>query len=336
MKNPILDRFYNRNRFAVILAGGDGTRLRPFVHKLRGDSLPKQYVKFFNEQSLLEVTLQRIRRLVPPEKQFVVVTENHLDHPEVAQQLNGHPAVGVTVQPRNRDTGLGLLLPLAQLHRRHPDAIVAVFPSDHFIEQEGLFLTHVEAAYNFVERENSKIVLLGIAPTAPETDYGYILPNNRWHNAFPFGAREVARFVEKPDAILARKLIRRSGFWNTMVMVFKVSTVIEHVRTIVPQAYRMFEGTDNARIGAEFEKRIERAFDEIAPFNFSKDLLETLAAQQGRALVVLPVRGVNWTDWGSEERIMKTVKFHKETRIGLESSGAAFNSLLKECVAGSA
>jgi mannose-1-phosphate guanylyltransferase/mannose-6-phosphate isomerase len=179
-------------------------------------------------------------------------------------------------------------------------------------------------------------VLLGIAPTAPEIDYGYILPNNRWHNAFPFGAREVARFIEKPDAILARKLILRSGFWNTMVMVFKVSTLIEHVRTIIPQAYRMFEQTDEARITTEIEKRVKRAFDEIAPFNLSKDFLETLAAQQRRALVVLPVRGVHWTDWGSEERILKTVKLAKDTCIGLESSGAAFNSLLKECVAGSA
>lgn len=336
MKNPILGRCYNRNRFAVILAGGDGARLRPFVQRLRGDSLPKQYVKFFNDQSLLEVTLHRVNRLVPPEKQVVVVTENHFDHAEVSEQLNSYPAVGVTVQPRNRDTGLGLLLPLAQLHRRHPDAIVAVFPSDHYIAQEGLFLTHVEAAYNFVERENSKIVLLGIAPTSPETDYGYILPNNRWHNAFPFGAREVARFIEKPDPIMARRLILRSGFWNTMVMVFKVGTLIEHVRTINPQAYRMFRRTVEARSAADFEKRVKQAFDEIAPFNLAKDFLETLAAQPDRALVVLPVRGVHWCDWGSEVRIMKTVKFARQDRTGLESSGAAFNALLKECVAGSA
>jgi mannose-1-phosphate guanylyltransferase len=293
-------------------------------------------VKLFNHHSLLEATLRRVRRLIPPEKQCVVVTENHFDYPEVAQQLNNHPAVGVTVQPRNRDTGLGLLLPLARLHRRHPEAIVAVFPSDHYIEQEGLFLTHVEAAYNFVERENSKIVMLGIAPTAPESDYGYILPSNRWHNAFPFGAREVSCFIEKPDSILARNLILRSGFWNTMVMVFKVNTFIDLVRKIHPQAYRMFEPTSDARSTRDFEKRVKRAFDEIPPFNISKDFLEKLAAPRGRALVVLPVRGVHWSDWGSEERIMKTVKLAKGYCVGLESSGAAFNSLLNESVAGSA
>ena len=336
MKNPVLDRFCNRNRFAVVLAGGDGTRLRSFVHKLRGDSLPKQYVKFFNDGSLLEVTLKRIGRLVPPEKQLLVVTENHFDHPEVGQQLNGHPAISVTVQPENRGTGLGLLLPLVQLQRRHPNATVAVFPSDHFIKQEGLFLNHVEAAYNFVEREKSKIVLLGIVPNAPETDYGYILPSDRWHNAFPFGAREVARFIEKPNLSLARKLLLRSGFWNTMVMVFKVGTLIEHVHTIHPQAYDILSRIEERQSTGEFAQRINQVFNEIAPFNLSKDFLETLAMYRGRPLVVLPVRGVDWSDWGSATRIMATINLAKETRFGLESSGAAFNALLKECVAGSA
>jgi len=336
MKNPILDKFYSRNRFAIILAGGDGVRLRSLVHRLRGDSLPKQYVKLFKQHSLFEATLRRVRRLIPPEKQCVVVTKNHFDYPEVAQQINSNPAVRVIVQPSNRDTGLGLLLPLAQLHRRHPDAIVAVFPSDHFIGRESLFLTHVEAAYNFVERENSKIVLLGIVPDAPESDYGYILPSNRWHNAFPFGATEVARFIEKPDAVLARNLILRSGLWNTMVMVFKVSRFIELVRAIHPQAYRIFEPSSETHIPSDFEKREIRAFHEIAPFNLSKDFLETLAVQRGRTLVVLPVRGVHWSDWGSEERIMKTVKLASGHCMGQESSGAFFNALLNEPVAGSA
>ena len=162
--------------------------------------------------------------LVPPERQFVVVTKSHFAYPEVEQQLTNYPKVSITVQPMNRDTGLGLLLPLAQLNQRQPDATVAVFPSDHFIEEEELFLNHVKAACDFVEQENSKIVLLGIPPSAPESEYGYILANNRWHNVFPFGARGVERFVEKPEPVLARKLMLRGGLWNTMVIVFKLKT----------------------------------------------------------------------------------------------------------------
>lgn len=331
-----LKTFHARNRFAVILAGGDGVRLRSFVHTLRGDSLPKQYVKFFNDQSMLETTLQRAGKLVPPERQFVVLTESHFDYPEVEQQLTKYPKVGISVQPVNRDTGLGLLLPLAQLYRRQPDALVAVFPSDHFIEEEDLFLTHVKAAYHLVERDNSKIVLLGIAPNAPESEYGYILPSHRWRNVFPFGAREVARFIEKPDPILARKLILRGGLWNTMVMVFKLKTLLDYIRAINPQAHRSFEQIYHAVGNAELENVVKQVFAQTEPFNLSTGFLETLPVQRGHDLLVLPVRGLHWSDWGSEARIMKTLEHAKDCSFALESSGGLFNSLLRRSVAGSA
>lgn len=308
MNYQFLNPFYSRNRFVVILAGGDGVRLRSFVRGLRGDCLPKQYVKIFHDQSMLEATLQRARNLVPPENQFIVVTESHFDYLEVGRQLAKCPKVAVTVQPINRDTGLGLLLPLALLYQRQPNATVAVFPSDHFIEEENLFLTHVNAAYDFVERENSKIVLLGIPPNSPETEYGYILANNCWHNVFPFGAREVERFVEKPDPILARKIMRRGGLWNTMVMVFKLKTLIEYIRAISPQTHRCFEQIYQAVGSANFEIAVKQVFAQAESFNLSTGFLEMLPLQRKRDLVVLPVRGVHWSDWGSEARIMKTLE----------------------------
>ena len=336
MNYPFLNTFSQRHRFAVILAGGDGVRLRSFVRGLRGDSLPKQYVKFFNDQSMLEATLQRARKLLPPEKQFIVVTASHFDYPEVGQQLANCPKVAIAVQPVNRDTGMGLLLPLALLNQRQPDATVAVFPSDHFIEEEESFLTHVKAAYDFVERDNSKIVLLGIPPNAPESEYGYILASNRWHNVFPFGAREVDRFIEKPDPILARRLMLRGGFWNTMVMVFKLKTLIEYIRAISPQTHRGFEQIYRAVGSANFDKVVKQVFAQSESFNLSTGFLEMLPLQRKRDLVVLPVRGVHWSDWGSEARIMKTLEHVENGNYGLESSNATFKSLRRRSVAGSA
>ena len=230
---------------------------------------------------------------------------------------------------------MGLLLPLALLNQRQPDASVAVFPSDHFIEEEESFLTHVKAAYDFVERENSKIVLLGIPPSAPESEYGYILANNRWHNVFPFGAREVERFIEKPDPILARKLMLRGGLWNTMVMVFKLNTLLQYIHAVSPEAYRGFEQIYHAVGSANFEKVVEQVFAQTEPFNLSTGLLETLPLRRGRDLLVLPVRGVHWSDWGSEARIMKSLELTENGSYGLESSGALFNSLLRRSAAGS-
>ena len=335
MNFQLLNTCSNRNRFAVILAGGDGLRLGSFVRKLRGDSLPKQYVKFFTDQSMLETTLQRACMLVPPERQFVVVTKSHLAYPEVERQLTNYPKIGITVQPVNRDTGLGLLLPLALLNQRQPDATVAVFPSDHFIEEEERFLNYVKAACDFVERENSKIVLLGIPPSAPESEYGYILANNRWHNVFPFGAREVKRFVEKPDPVLARKLMLRGGLWNTMVIVFKLKPLIERIRAVSPQTHRGFEQIYQAADSANFEKVVKQVFAQAESFNLSTGFLQMLPSQCERDLVVLPVRGVHWSDWGSEARIMETLGLTGNSSYGHESSSGSFNSLSRRGVAGS-
>jgi mannose-1-phosphate guanylyltransferase len=323
-----------KNRCAVILAGGDGLRLRSFVQKLRGDRLPKQYVKFLGEHSLLEATFQRARALIPSRRQFVVVTESHFDYAEVPQQLSNYPEVHVASQPMNRDTGLGLLLPLAHIYKIRPDSTVVVFPSDHFIEEEALFLIHVDAAFALVERDSTKTVLLAIEPTHAETDYGYILPSNCRHKALPFGAREVKRFVEKPDPIVARKLVQRGGFWNTMVMVFNLRTLLEHLRAINPFVHRCFEQICDAVGTAEFSDVVKQVFVRSEPLNLSKGLLENLAAQQPCSLLVLPVRGVHWSDWGSEERIMSTAGHALNCRFGLESSSAPFNALLERSAAG--
>ena len=336
MRSNLFGTSYAGNRCAVILAGGDGLRLRSFVQRLRGDWLPKQYVKFFGAHSLLEATLRRARTLIPSKRQFVVVTESHFEYSEVRQQLANYPEVRVATQPMNRDTGLGLLLPLAHLYKRRPDSTVVVFPSDHFIREEGLFLNHVDAVFGLVEGDRAKIILLGIAPTQPETDYGYIVPSDRWHNAFPFGAREVKRFIEKPDPVLARKLILRGGFWHTLVMVFNLRTLLEHVRAISPLTYRGFEQIYHAVGSAQFTGVVSRVFLRSEPLNLSKGLLENLAAQHTRSLLVLPVRGVHCSDWGSEERIISTAGHAVNSGFGLESSSHLFNALPERKVAGGA
>jgi mannose-1-phosphate guanylyltransferase len=311
-------------------------RLRTFVHKLRGDSLPKQYVKLFSDQSMLEATLRRAHKLIPPGRQFVVVTQSHFDYVEVAQQLARFPEICVAAQPANRDTGWGLLLALAHLYQRHADATVAIFPSDHFIQEEDLFLAHVDAAYRLVEQDQSKIVLLGIAPNGPETDYGYIIADHHWQDAFPFGARGVKCFIEKPQPVLARKLMLQGGFWNTMVTVFNIRTLLEHVRAICPMNFLSFERIYHAAGGDQLANVVKQVFAQTEPMNFSRTILQTLASARERALLVLPVRGVHWSDWGTEERIMKTLAHKNNCVREIEPGGAGLNSLLKRNLTGAA
>lgn len=315
-----LDPNVAKNRAAVILTGGDGLRLRSFVQKLRGDWLPKQYVNFLGKHSLLEATLQRARALVPPKRQYVVVTESHLDYPEVPQQLSNYPDIQVASQPLNRDTGLGLLLPLAHIYRTRPDSTVVVLPSDHHIQEEALFLSHVDAAFALIERDCAKTVLLGIAPTHAETDYGYILPSHCRQPRLPFGACEVKGFIEKPDAATARKLVQRGAFWNTLVMAFNLRTFLTHLRAVNPLAHRGFERISNAVATREFNDVVNQVYAESPAFNLSKGLLENIAGREPRSLLVLPVHGVQWSDRGSEERIIASAGHTLQSPVGARSS----------------
>ena len=128
----------------------------------------------------------------------------------------------------------------------------------------------------------------------------------------------------------------RGGLWNTMVMVFKLKTLLEYIRAINPQVHRGFEQIYQAVGSANFEKVVKQVFAQTKPFNLSTGFLETLPVQNGHDLLVLPVRGVHWSDWGSAARIIKTLELTENGSYGLESSVAKFKSLLRRSVAGSA
>jgi mannose-1-phosphate guanylyltransferase len=150
-----MDIDHASNRCGIILAAGDGKRLQDFVHKIRGDSLPKQYVTFLGTRSMLEHTFRRAEKLIPAERLFTVVDRRHLNHSDVRQQLRNRAPGTVVIQPENRETGPGILLPLMHVYKRYPGASVAVFPSDHFIVEKDLFMDHVELAFRAVERNAS-------------------------------------------------------------------------------------------------------------------------------------------------------------------------------------
>jgi mannose-1-phosphate guanylyltransferase len=273
------------------------------VNQLRGDALPKQYVKFFGGRSMLETTFCRAQKLIPWERLFTVVSANHLKYPEVTRQLAAYPEIRVVAQPIDRDTGIGLLLPLAHLFHRHPESTVAVFPSDHFVREEDRFMAHVDAAFRVVEQQPEKIVLLGMAPNRAEPEYGYIMPGKELRDPIAPGAREVCRFIEKPKRDVARELVLRGGLWNTLVMVFKTKTFLDQARRIAPFLHSSFERIQKTIATRSKRDLLGELYQRMQPVNLSRGFLEILPRQQHSPLWVLPVRDVQWSDWGSEERI---------------------------------
>jgi len=282
--------------------------MRDYVHQLRGHDLPKQYVNFVGKRSMLEHTLDRAERLIPAERLYVVIAREHLEFSEVSRQIGSRLPETVVIQPKNKDTAPGLLLSVIYLHRRYPDAVVAIFPSDHFIVEEDIFIRHVDLAFQIVEQDTSRIVLLGVEPTAPDPEYGYIVPGEGVREAGLASAKKIEMFVEKPALEAAKKIVTIGALWNTLVMVFSLTTVMDVFQRTTPKLYHSFQPLLKA-IGTPDEQRaLEAVYRELSPINFSTAVLEVLPFEYRQELLVLPVRGVTWSDWGSADRLLTGLK----------------------------
>jgi len=302
-----MPRMWPENPWALVLAGGDGKRLQEFTREIAGVPIPKQYCRLLGEQSLLEATLARTLRFAPPERTLVVVNDNHLALARA--QLGALPSQNVLVQPCNRDTGPGLLFALLSLFRRHPTTIAAVFPSDHYVDDDPAFVRHVEQAARVVTLHPDKIAILGIQPDRPDPGFGYLMPT---HPLGASGAWHVAGFREKPDANTARELLAQNGLWNSFVMVFRLRFMLELLHDLVPGEFeRMAEVHED-------EAALTHRYDSISPWNFSTEVLARIAQH----LVVLRVEDVHWSDWGTRESIEWTLKTLQRVPPWLESRKA--------------
>lgn len=292
---------------SLVLAGGEGKRLRPFIHRLRGDFLPKQYVNFIGRRSMLEHTWDRAEKLVPSSSIFTVVNRSHLAFPDVQRQIAQRSPGTVLIQPENKETAPGIIFALLHIAKRCPNSLVTLLPSDHFILQEEQMVGYLKYAGQFVRRDPSRLVLLGIEPDGDESEYGYIATGSRLRRGIN-GPFQITSFVEKPDYHSAQKLARGGALWNTMIMVFHTSAVFELVRTVCPAIFGAMQPIYDA-IGTPDEEAVtQEIYQDLLPINFSKDILEPLAHDFPSRLVAFPVRNVLWSDWGSETRVMEILR----------------------------
>ncbi len=285
--------------WGIVLAGGEGRRLLPLTRHITGEDRPKQFCPLTGRRTLLGETLDRIAPVVAPERTVVVASRAHATY--IGREL---PA-GVPhtlLQPASRGTGPGVLWPVRWVARRAPEAIVAVFPSDHFIGGATAFLAHVRRAVEIVRRQTDLLVVLGVEPDGPDESYGWIEP--AW--ALP-GAPDCFRvrsFWEKPNAVRARIFFDAGFLWNSFVIVARAATLAALGRRCLPDVDACLAGIDRAAGGTGAEAgAAERAFAAMREANFSEEVLGRAAD----SLAVLPVRGVLWSDWGTPDRVVRTL-----------------------------
>lgn len=290
-------------RWAVILAGGDGMRLRPLTRELAGDDRPKQYCRVVGSETLLTQTRRRVARSVSPQQTLVVVTRHHERFYRDA--LSDLPPHAVVVQPENRGTAAGILYPLLHLETLTAGDAVALFPSDHHVSDDDAFMAHVDAAFAAVQACPDLTMLLGIRPERAETEYGWIEPGPPvlpLVRPRPMLVSSVQRFWEKPAPAVAAALAARGCLWNSFVLVARVSTLVGLVREAVPALYRTLSAARPTFYGPDETRAVRDAYQALAPADFSRHVLERRPERLG----VLPVSGVTWTDLGDPARVFAT------------------------------
>lgn len=292
--------------WAIVLAGGEGTRLRPLVQRIHADGRPKQYAVLFGERSLLRQTLDRVALAVPPERTLVVQTRAHARY--FPAEFSGPVAPAILVQPEDRGTAAGVLLPALRVAWRDPRATIAVFPSDHFVLDDAEFMRHVVSLLPVVDRHPDLLLLVGATPDSAEPGYGWIEPGPRVDDASSGEVRIVRRFVEKPSPAEARACLQNGSLWNTFVMLARARTLIETARRALPDLVaRLARIRPFVDTPAE-TRAVEQAYRLSSAANFSQSVL----APSPTRLAVSRLPALAWSDWGTPERVIATLR-----RVGL-------------------
>lgn len=295
------DRRPPASRTAIVLAGGDGERLRAFTTEWLGTARPKQYCAFVGSRSMFDHTLDRAAQWCERRRVISVVADHH------REVLGSRAAVGCdgrfVFQPRNRDTAPGILLGLSYALHESPDAIVAIFPSDHFIRPESRFLRAVRAAGAAAASLPDHLILLGTPARDPEDEYGWILPGEPLLRIDGRPVRAVRSFLEKPAPPVAVAAKAAGAVWNTFVIVARAQSLWEVTSAALPDLVPYFTRLREA-IGTPDELAVRADIYRTMPSrNFSSDVL----ARQTDRVAVLTLEGVEWSDWGRPERIVDTL-----------------------------
>jgi mannose-1-phosphate guanylyltransferase len=296
------------NRWAVILAGGDGTRLQSMTRAITGDSRPKQFVPVIGGTTLLDQTRRRVARSVTPANTFIVVTEKHRRYySSLAQEL----APGLLLeQPGNKGTAPAILYALLRVATRSPQAIVALFPSDHFFTDDEEFMAHVDTAFDAAQVQPDTITLLGITPTGAEREYGWIEPQRSVLGNAARSITRVRRFWEKPSATLTTSLLERGCLWNSFVMVGRIDALLRMTRAALPELYARLAAVAPAFESGHERNALAHVYASISDSNFSHEVL----AARPQDLAVMRVGDVGWSDLGDPARVLATL-----ARLGVQS-----------------
>ena len=279
-------------RYAVIMAGGSGTRLWPMSREV----LPKQLIPFLNGKSLLQLAAERLAGVVPPERLLICAAQRHEEAIRAAlPQLGPEQFLG---EPCGRDTLNAVGFAAAVLAKRDPEAVIGVFTADHVIEPVAEFQKIVDAGFRVAENGAETLVTFGIAPTAAATGYGYLQLGG---GAGAGGERTVVQFREKPDTAAAADYFAAGPeryLWNSGMFVWRAQTLLGCIRDYAPENHaglvRIAEAWGTPRDGAV----VAEVYPGLKKISVDYAVMEPASRDAKRRVAAVPMP-LTWLDVGS-------------------------------------
>jgi mannose-1-phosphate guanylyltransferase len=302
-------------RYAMIMAGGAGTRLWPLSRKDR----PKQLLDFItrpgsSSQSLLAISAARLEGLIDPANRYICTGEPYRD--AIASALPAFSHDRILGEPAARDTVNAVGFAAAILEKRDPDAIFAVLTADHIIEPVDLFQQRMDLGFQLVEEDPTRLVTFTIKPTYAATGYGYVERGRAIESeavkAADAEAYKVLRFVEKPDVHRAEAYVASGEFgWNSGMFVWKASTVMSCLERFKPESYEGLKKIQDAWDTPDQQRVLEEVYPTLPKISVDYAIMEPatqLKPNDDSLTVCTVMMDLTWLDVGSWPSYAETLE----------------------------
>lgn len=278
----------------VIMAGGKGKRFWP----LSTDEKPKQFLNLLGQDTMIQMTVKRLEKLIPIERIFIVTDEKYIRL--IKEQLPGIPEKNIIVEPMGKNTAPCIALSACIIERFYGDSTLIVLPSDHLIKDEESFLKALKIGAKVIEEKTDSIITLGIEPDRPETEYGYIKYFNKTKIEDDINIYTVESFVEKPDKETAMHYLSEGNYlWNSGMFIWKTSTIKKHTQHFLPDVYKAINEIEIAIDKENFREVLNREYNKIESISIDYGIMEKI-----NNIYVIPSY-FGWDDVGSWNSIVR-------------------------------
>lgn len=288
---------------ALIMAGGKGTRFWP----LSTEEKPKQFLNLIGDETMIQMTINRIRSIIPIERIFVCTGEMYVDL--VKEQLPELPKKNIIVEPQGRNTAPCIALSAFIIKRYYDDATMVVLPSDHLIKDEDEFRSIINDANEFIKNNNNAIITLGMKPSRAETGYGYIKCGNERKEINGHDIIKVETFIEKPNKSKAEEYLKQDNYlWNGGMFLWNVNNVLNQIKKYSLQTYEALYRVDEV---------IEEKVQEFINSNYIKTeatSIDYAVMEKSDDIYVVP-SDFGWDDIGTWKAIERYKEKDKDNNV---------------------